>query len=126
MGRTGRLPLNSMYAIFSALPSALVILKPGDRDFTVQEVNESFLHLTGMNRQALINKPFFKTLESFVANGCAQALEELRVALQNVISGKELIETDILEFHLPTDDSLKKNIVSERRNRFSGLCKCCR
>lgn len=97
MGRTGTLPFYNLMAIFSALPSALVVLEPDDSEFTVVEVNDLFLNLTGMKRPDLAGRPFFSTLYNFTKEGSREVLQEIREDIQRTLSGKVVSVSDISE-----------------------------
>lgn len=100
-----------MSTIFSAFPTALVILKPDDPSFTVEEVNTAFLKLTGMDRQDLMLQPFFKTVNEYTSNRYQKTLSELSEEVQKVISEKEMKETDIFEFDMDNDRAFGRNYL---------------
>ncbi|MDZ7719061.1 MAG: ATP-binding protein [Balneolaceae bacterium] len=103
--------LKKLNAIFSAFPTALVILRADDPDFTVVEVNNAFLEMTGMERNTLLNNPFLETVNNYSEGRFEPNLGELSSAVKKVVTEKKLIETDIFEFKWDgTQDSAKKNI----------------
>lgn len=92
--------LSRLEAILSALPTALVILKPDVPNFTVEEVNDAFLNLTNIERRNLIRKPFLKTLRDYFLCKQKKNLSDLSNLVQRALSNKEIMKTDIIEFEL--------------------------
>lgn len=87
-----------MNAIFTAFPTALVILNTNSPNFILQEVNRAFLRLTNMEEKDLLHKPFFETLNDYTAGGFKENLQQLSSTVQNVINEERIVETEIIEF----------------------------
>ena len=93
-----KVSFNRLESILSALPTALVILKPDVPKFTVDEVNDAFLNLMCIERQNLLSKPFFKTISDYSIIKQNESLSALSNLVQSAISQKVILKTDIIEF----------------------------
>jgi signal transduction histidine kinase len=88
-----------MDAIFAAFPTALAILRADIPDYTLIDVNKAFVRLTNMDREYLLNKPFFKTLNNYTSGGFEKNLKELSDTVKKVIAEGVIKETEIIEFN---------------------------
>lgn len=100
-----------MDAIFAAFPTALIILRADPPNFTVEEMNDAFLELTGIEKESLLQKPFFKTMNNYTSERFEQNLSRLSRAVKKVIDDKELVETKIFEFQKDDNQSPGKEHI---------------
>ncbi|MDR9410980.1 MAG: ATP-binding protein [Balneolaceae bacterium] len=92
-------------SILSALPTALVILKPDVPKFTVQEVNDAFLNLINIERRNLLIKPFLDTLRDYFSGEQEESLSDLSNLVKSALSQKDVMKADVIKFEMNADNS---------------------
>lgn len=100
-----------MDAIFAAFPTALIILRADPPNFTVEEMNDAFLELTGIEKESLLQKPFFKTMNNYTSERFEPDLFRLSRGVKKVIDDNELVQTKIFEFQKDDNQSPGKEHI---------------
>lgn len=102
---------SNMNVIFEALPYALVILKTDVPLFTVEEMNKAFMKLTGIESSDLKDKPFFESINNYTLENYKNSLNDIYSTVNQVISEKKVVETDVMKLNLSSDHpSGKRNL----------------
>lgn len=91
-----------MNAVFRALPTALVILKPNGSEFIVEDVNNLFQKLADVERDDILYKSFFEIFSKYTSDHKRQ-IDEIRSAMQISALKNQNTETGILEFDVNDD-----------------------
>ncbi|HEY1024645.1 MAG TPA: hypothetical protein VGE26_05725, partial [Sphingobacteriaceae bacterium] len=77
---------NDIFAVFRALPVAGTILRPDAPRFTIAEVNDEYLRLSGREREGLEGRGLFEAFPQNPDDREATGLQHLREALLGVIT----------------------------------------
>ncbi len=96
----GAMSAKNLDAVFAALPTAFVILKPDRSSFEVEEVNRAFLELSGRAREDLLGNPFFAVIKDHISDRFEENIDEIEALVRQVLDEKKAQESGIYQLHL--------------------------